>query len=106
MMNVLLPEIHDNPYRLHAAPSYKKTEEINNSVKEIIKKNYNNNTINDDSINNDSIIDKLYNDVGNNHEFDNSMRQFYTTPNTMVPNNQKEFAKFCYGNTAYYKDNN
>jgi hypothetical protein len=32
------------------------------------------------------------------------MRQFYTTPNTLVPNNQKDFAQFCYGNMASCKD--
>jgi len=32
------------------------------------------------------------------------MRQFYTTANTMVPNSQKDFAQFCYGNMASCKD--
>jgi hypothetical protein len=32
------------------------------------------------------------------------MRQFYSTANTRVPNNQKAFAQFCYGNMASCKD--
>ena len=96
IMNVLLPEIQQNPERLQAAPSYNKAvkEEINNSTKNIIKQNFNDETIGD----------KLFNDLGDNIQFEHSMRQFYTTANTRVPNNQKEFAKFCYGNTAACKD--
>lgn len=98
IMNVLLPEIQQNPKRLQAAPSYNKAvkEEINNSTKNIIKQNFNDETIGD----------KLFNDLGDNIQFENSMRQFYTTANTRVPNNQKEFAEFCYGNLAACKDGN
>lgn len=96
LMNVSLPEINDNPHRLAAAPSYNKTveEKINNSVKNIVKNNFNDN----------SIEDKLFKDTGDKFEFEQSMRQFYTTANTLVPNNQKDFAQFCYGNMASCKD--
>ncbi len=96
IMNVLLPEIQDNPERLPAAPSYNTAveEEINNSAKEIIKQNFNN----------DSVEDKLFNDLGDKFQFEQSMRQFYTTANTRIANNQKEFAQFCYGNMASCKD--
>ena len=99
-MNVLLPEIYDNPDREPAAPAYNKAVEdkINNSVKNMIKKNF------DD----ENIDEKLFksNDNFSSDElvFQQSMRQFYTTANTRIPNNQKEFAKFCYGNLASCKD--
>ena len=32
------------------------------------------------------------------------MRNFYTMPNTQIPNNQKKFAEFCYGNMPSCKD--
>jgi hypothetical protein len=32
------------------------------------------------------------------------MRSFYTNPNTLVPNDQKAFAEFCYGNMKSCKD--
>lgn len=96
IMNVLLPEIQQNPERLPAAPSYNKTveENINNSTKELIKKNFND----------QSVEDKLFNDLGDKFQFEQSMRQFYSTANTRVTNNQKEFAQFCYGNMASCKD--
>jgi len=46
----------------------------------------------------------LFDDRGDKFEFEQSMRQFYTTANTRVPNNQFEFARFCYGNMASCKD--
>ena len=96
IMNVLLPEIKDNPQRLPAAPAYNKAVEkqINESTQNIVKKNFN-----------DENIDKrLFNDLGDKFQFEQSMRQFYSTANTRVPNNQKEFAQFCYGNMASCKD--
>ena len=96
IMNVLLPEIQENPDRLPAAPSYNKAveEKINDSTKEIIKQNFND----------QSVEEKLFSDLGDKFQFEQSMRQFYTTANTRVANNQKDFAQFCYGNMASCKD--
>ena len=96
-MNVLLPEIQDNPNRLPAAPSYKKAVEntINEETKDFIVSNFDNN---------ENIKKKLFDDKGDKFEFEQSMRHFYTTANTRIPNNQKEFARFCYGNMASCKD--
>ena len=96
-MNILLPEIQDNPNRLEAAPSYNKAVEkaINNETQDFIVTNFNND---------EDIRKKLFDDRGDKFEFEQSMRQFYTTANTRVPNNQKEFARFCYGNMASCKD--
>ena len=97
-MNLLLPEIQDNPNKLEAAESYNKfvTEDINLATKDFIKSQFND----------DKIDDKLFNNLGDNYQFEQSMRQFYTTANTKVCNNQGEFARFCYGNMASCKDNN
>jgi hypothetical protein len=95
-MNVLLPEINDNPQRLQAAPAYNKAVEkqINESTQNIVKKHFDDETIDK----------KLFKDLGDKFQFEQSMRQFYSTPNTLVPNNQKDFAQFCYGNMASCKD--
>lgn len=95
LMNVLPNENKDNPYRQQAAPSYNKAvnNKINESAKEFITNNF-------DDI---KTGEKLFDNLGN-FEFKQSMRQFYTTANTVIPNNQKEFAKFCYGNMASCKD--
>jgi hypothetical protein len=97
IMNILLPEIQDNPNRLEAAPSYNKAvkNSINEETKEFIVNNFDNN---------ENIKKNLFNNQVDNFEFEQSMRQFYTTANTRVPNNQKEFARFCYGNMASCKD--
>lgn len=39
----------------------------------------------------------LFRDVDELWERENSQRQFYTIPNTAIPNNQVEFAKWLYG---------
>jgi hypothetical protein len=97
IMNTLLPEIQDNPNRLEAAPSYNSAvkNSINEETKEFIANNFENN---------ENIKKNLFNNQADNFEFEQSMRQFYTTANTRVPNNQKEFARFCYGNMASCKD--
>ena len=46
---------------------------------------------------------KLYKNLGDNLNFENSMRNFYTMFNTQIPNNQKEFALFCYGDMPSVK---
>lgn len=54
---------------------------------------------NDDEIKEEMNINfnhDLFRDVDEVFEKKNSQRQFYTIPNTMVPNNQTEFAKWLY----------
>ena len=85
LMNVLLPEIQDDPDRLPAAKSYEP---------KIEKK-----------INKAASDPKLFSDLGDNISFNQSMRNFYTTASSTVPNSQRDFANFCYGNMASCKDN-
>ena len=40
-------------------------------------------------------LDKM---EANNMEFESSMRQFHMNPSTTIPNDQKDFLKYCYGN--------
>jgi hypothetical protein len=97
VMNILLPEIQDNPNRLPAAPSYNKAVEraINSETQDFIVTNFNND---------ETIRNKLFDSREDKFDFECSMRQFYSTANTRVPNNQNEFARFCYGNMASCKD--
>ena len=101
LMNVLLPEIQDNPTRKTAMPSYNPitTEKINNDTKQLI--------IDKMNLEGSQNVEKqLFNDLGDNMEFEQSMRQFYTTANTTIPNNQKDFADFCYGDMISCKEGN
>lgn len=97
VMNILLPEIQDNPNRLEAAPAYNKAVEnaINSETQDFIVTNFNND---------ETIRAKLFDNREDKFDFECSMRQFYSTANTRVPNNQTEFARFCYGNMASCKD--
>ena len=63
LMNVLLPEIQDNNIRLPAAPSYNESveKEINNSAKDIVKRNFNDENVDEKLFNNLEIIFNLNN---------------------------------------------
>ena len=88
LMNVLLPEINDNPTRKAAAPSFNP----------VVEKEVN------ESAGNVGIDPRLFVDLGDKLSFENSMRQFYSTANTRVPNDQTAFAEFCYGNMPSCKE--
>ena len=95
--NVLLTEIYDNPERKPAPPAYYHgmDDEIKNKTKEMIKE------INKSNV---DIEKKLFQDLGNNTVFDYSMRNFYSTANTEIPNDQNAFTKFLYGDMKSTKD--
>lgn len=95
LMNVELPEINENPGRNPAAPAFNPAviEDINEKTKlQIIENNGGN--------------QNLFKNLGENIIFDHSMRNFYSTANTQVPNDQTGFAEFCYGNMPSCKEGN
>lgn len=96
VMNVLMTEYADKPNRMEAAPSYfpEVNNNINKNIKQMIKNNFEDQTVDE----------KLFNDLGDSFEFNQSMRSWYVTPNTKIPNDQNEFAKFCYGDMKSCKD--
>lgn len=81
LMNVLLPEIKYNPERKAGAPSF------NPAVEEKIN----------ESAGNVGPDPRLFLDLGDTINFEQSMQRFYTTANSRVANDQTAFAKFCYG---------
>jgi hypothetical protein len=98
VMNVLLTDIGDNPRRNEAAPSFNPEVEkaMNTKLKEFIS----------NEMQDPNIDERLFKDLGDNYNFDQSMRSFYSTANTKLPNDQGMFADFCYGNMASCKDGN
>ena len=98
LMNVLPHEIHENPNRKPAAPSFNPVVEdkINAATKEFVASNF------DDP----KIDEKLFKDLGDNFNFDQSMRAWHPMPNTQTPNDQKSFAEFCYGGMTSCKEGN
>jgi hypothetical protein len=88
--NVLLTDIMDNPQRKAAPPSFNTEvyEDINKSTKKMIQ------SLNPEIKNTNK---QLFGDLGEKFEFDQSMWQYYSTPNTKIPNDQGAFADFLYG---------
>ena len=98
-MNVLLPEINDNPNRKEAAPAFNPVVEkdMNKTTQEFVTSNFDGDP---------DIANKLFKDLGDNYVFNNSMWNWYATPNTKIPNDQAGFADFCYGDMISCKENN
>jgi len=88
--NVLVTDINGNPTKKPAAPAY--NDQVNKNILAAAK----------DSVlkanpGNPDISDKLFKDLGEQMSFEQSMRQFYSTPSTTTPDDQQAFAEFCYG---------
>jgi len=99
-MNVLLPEIQDDPKRKKAAPAYNRAVEkkINEDTQDMIVSNFDNDP---------EIKKKLFSTLGDSLEFEDfGQYNFYATANTRVPNDQKDFAEFCYGDMVSGKEGN
>ena len=98
VMNVLLTEIADNPNRKQAAPSFNKEVEklINGNTEKFVSSEFKD----------PNIDQRLFRDLGDAFEFDQSMRTFYATPNTKIPNDQTGFADFLYGDMISCKEGN
>jgi hypothetical protein len=86
VMNILMNEYKENPTRKPAAPAY--NDEVHAEMNEKAQKQ----------------DKRLFANLGDNLAFENSMRNFHAMPNTQIPNNQREFAEFCYGNMPSCKE--
>jgi len=97
LSNVLLTDYDYNVDKKPAPPSF--TSEGRNTILDETKKTVQ--ALNPDQPN----IDKrLFNDVTSNLDLEQSMRQFYSTANTTIPNDQGSFAEFCYGDMISSKE--
>lgn len=99
LMNVLLTDIPDRPNRPAAEPAFnpKVEHDINQSAQAFV--------VNDLGGHSD-LEDRLFRDLGDNYEFSNSMRNYFATPNTKIPNDQHAFAEYCYGSMVSCKEGN
>ena len=88
LMNVVAT---DPPTRPAAQKAY--LPDVEKNINTFVKENAN-----------DSVSNNLFRDLGDEIELNHSMRQFYTTANTTVPNDQKSFGEFCYGNMPSDKE--
>ena len=90
-MNVLPEDYDNNPNRV----AENEAELYNESKYDEIQENV------DDKFGNNLFTDMT--DIYNNR---NSQRQYYTMPNTQIPNDQTSFAKWCYATPSTCKEGN
>lgn len=95
--NVLLTDIMDNPEKKPAAPSFNPDvyEDITRSSKKTVQ------FLNPGIKNTNK---QLFGDLAQNFEFDWSMWNFYSMPNTKVASDQGAYAQYLYGNMPSCKD--
>ena len=97
--NVLLTDYDYNPNKKPAPPIIKPnvSSKILEEAKQLVQ---NLNPSQPD------IADKLFNDLGNQYIFEQSLSPFYSNPDTTIPNDQAAFADFCYGSMISCKEGN
>jgi len=97
--NVLINDYDYNPNKKPAPPISKPeiSDNILSDAKSMVQK------LNPGQPN---IADKLFRDLGEQFVFEQSMRPFYSTASTTIPNDQAGFADFCYGSMISCKEGN
>uniref|UniRef100_A0A6C0CNY9 Minor capsid protein P9 transmembrane helices domain-containing protein n=1 Tax=viral metagenome TaxID=1070528 RepID=A0A6C0CNY9_9ZZZZ len=99
LQNVLISD-YDSPTSKKPAPaSY--TAQSQETILEQAKR-----MINNGHPEEPKITDKLFKSLGDKLEFEQSMRPFYSTPSTTIPNDQGAFVDFCYGSMVSCKEGN
>ena len=99
LSNVLISDYDYNVNKKPAPPAY--TENAKQAILDETKK-----TIQVLNPCQPNIDKKLFRDIQDNLELEQSMRQFYSTANTTIPNDQTSFAEFCYGDMISGKEGN
>jgi hypothetical protein len=99
LSNVLITDYEYNPDKKPAPPSY--NEKINDEILEQAKK-----FVQEANPDQPDIADKLFNNLGDEMCFEQSLRQFNTNPSSTIPNDQAGFADFCYGSMISCKEGN
>jgi hypothetical protein len=99
LSNVLVSDYTINPKKKPAAPisNVLVKNEILNKAKQFIQ---------DVNSSQPDIVDKLFRDVNEQLNFEQSLRPFNSNPNTTIPNDQGAFAEFCYGSMTSCKEGN
>jgi len=97
--NVLMTDYDYNPHKKPAPPSFNANinAKILNEAKQLVE---------DANPDQPDIADKLFKDLGEQLVFEQSLRQFNSTANTTIPNDQGAFAEFCYGSMISCKEGN
>jgi len=97
--NVLIPDIEYNPTRKGAPPISNEivSDNVLQKAKELIQ---------EQNPGQPNIADKLFKNLNDKLDFEQSLRPFYSTASTTIPNDQGGFVDFCYGNSISTKEGN
>ena len=90
-MNVLQEDYENNVDRVAENEAELYNNDNYEKVQDVIEDNFSSNLFQDMT------------DIYNNR---NSQRQYYTMPNTQIPNDQTSFAKWCYATPTTCKEGN
>ena len=99
LSNVLITDYEYNVDKKPAPPSY--NEKVNDEILDQAKK-----FVEESNPDHPDIVNKLFNNLGDEMYFEQSLRQFNTNPSTTIPNDQSGFADFCYGSMISCKEGN
>ncbi len=97
--NVLVTDYDYNPDKKPAPPAFNTS--VNNQILTQAKQ-----FVSDANPDHPNIADKLFNDMGSQLAFEQSLRPFSSNPATTIPNDQAAFAEFCYGSMVSCKEGN
>jgi len=97
--NVMVTDYYSEVEKKPAAPSYNKNiqDKILESAMKLVSE------VNPDQ---PDITEKLFSNLGEKINLEQSMRPFHSNPSTTIPNDQEAFANFCYGSMVSCKENN
>lgn len=97
--NVLVSDYSHNPNKKPAPPIY--TKDAYEKTLENTKK-----MIQETNPNHPDITKKLFRSIYDNFQFEESLRPFSSTANSVIPNDQGAFMDFCYGSMVSAKEGN
>jgi hypothetical protein len=97
MSNLLISDIEDNPMKRPAPPVEKYEDDILESAKAAVQLAHP--TFPD-------IADRLFRNLGDNYQMEQSMQRFTSNPSTTLPNDQQAFSDFLYGDMISCKEGN
>lgn len=97
--NVLVTDYAENPEKKPAPPAF--NQNVNTSILTQAKQ-----LVQEANPDQPDIADKLFKDLGEQLFFEQSLRPFYSTSSTTIPNDQQAFSDFCYGSMVSCKEGN
>ena len=95
--NVRLTDYTENPDKKPALPAAGSSDIITDNAKKMVMKM---------NPNQPDLAEKLFRDLGDKYVFEQSLRPFYSTANTIIPNDIQTFTDFCYGSMVSCKEGN